>query len=146
LLEIGKAEVVQHGKDVAIFGLGNMFEVAQEAGQKLEARGISVALVNPRWIKPLDIGTLEFFARGVQVVCTLEDHVLYNGFGCAVMEHLHSQMINTPVVRIGWPDQFIEHGNIPVLREKHGLTSDALVEKVLPLLQRRKEHPRSSAA
>jgi len=146
LLEIGKAEVVQHGKDVAIFGLGNMFEVAQEAGQKLEARGISVALINPRWIKPLDIGTLEFFARGVQVVCTLEDHVLYNGFGCAVMEHLHSQMINTPVVRIGWPDQFIEHGNIPVLREKHGLTSDALVEKVLPLLQRRKEHPRSSAA
>ena len=53
----------------------------------------------------MDTGTLEFFARSVEVVCTIEDHVLHNGFGCAVMEHLHSQMINTPVVRIGWPDR-----------------------------------------
>jgi 1-deoxy-D-xylulose-5-phosphate synthase len=145
LLEIGKAEVVQHGRDVAIFGLGNMFEIAEEAARKLEEKGISVALINPRWIKPMDTGTLEFFARSVDVVCTIEDHVLYNGFGCAVMEHLHSQMINTPVVRIGWPDQFIEHGNIPALRKKHGITADALVEKVLPLL-RKKSNLRPSVA
>ncbi len=137
LLEIGKAEVVQHGRDVAIFGLGNMFEVGEEAARKLEAQGISVALINPRWIKPIDTGTLEFFARSVEVVCTLEDHVLHNGFGCAVMEHLHTQMIHTPVVRIGWPDEFIEHGTIPILRKKHGITADALVEKVLPLLRKR---------
>lgn len=145
LLEIGKAEVVQHGRDVAIFGLGNMFEMAQEAARLLEAEGISVALINPRWIKPLDTGTLEFFARSVDVVATLEDHVLHNGFGCAVMEHLHSQMINTPVVRIGWPDHFIEHGTIPILRKKHGLTAEALVEKVMPLL-RRKSVAKTSAA
>ena len=139
LLEIGKAEVVQHGRDVAIFGLGAMFEIAEEAARKLEEKGISVALINPRWIKPMDTGTLEFFARSVDVVCTIEDHVLYNGFGCAVMEHLHSQMINTPVVRIGWPDQFIEHGAVPILRKKHGITADALVEKVLPLLRKKSE-------
>ena len=63
LLEIGKAEVVQHGREVAIFGLGNMFEVAEEAARKLEEKGISVALINPRWIKPMDTGTLEFFAQ-----------------------------------------------------------------------------------
>ena len=137
LLEIGKAEVVQHGRDVAIFGLGAMFEIAEEAARKLEEKGVSVALINPRWIKPMDTGTLEFFARSVEVVCTIEDHVLHNGFGCAVMEHLHSQMINTPVVRIGWPDQFIEHGAVPILRKKYGITADALVEKVLPLLQKK---------
>ena len=137
LLEIGKAEVIQHGRDVAIFGLGAMFEIAEEAARKLEEKGISVALINPRWIKPMDTGTLEFFARSVDVVCTIEDHVLHNGFGCAVMEHLHSQMINTPVVRIGWPDQFIEHGAVPILRKKYGITADALVEKVLPLLQKK---------
>ncbi|MCA1657837.1 MAG: 1-deoxy-D-xylulose-5-phosphate synthase, partial [Verrucomicrobiaceae bacterium] len=146
LLEIGKAEVVQHGRDVAIFGLGNMFEVAEEAARKLEEKGISVALINPRWIKPLDLGTIEFFARGVEVVCTLEDHVLHNGFGCAVMEHLHSQMIHTPVVRIGWPDQFVEHGTIPILRKKHGITADALVEKVLPLLKKKGTKVQPSAA
>src|SRR3989449_110446 len=137
LLEIGKAEVVQHGRDVAIFGLGNMFEVGEETAKKLEEKGISVALINPRWIKPLDTGTLEFFARSVEVICTIEDHVLYNGFGCAVMEHLHSQRINTPVLRIGWPDEFIEHGTIPILRKKHGITAGALVEKVLPLLKKK---------
>ena len=145
LLEIGKAEVVQHGRDVAIFGLGNMFEVAQEAARKLEEKGISVALINPRWIKPMDTGTLEFFARSAEVIATMEDHVLHNGFGCAVMEHLYSQGIHTPVVRIGWPDQFVEHGSIPILRKKHGLTADALVEKVLPLL-RKQPAARSSAA
>ncbi len=146
ILEIGKAEVVQHGKDVAIFGLGNMFEVGEEAARLLEAQGFSVALINPRWIKPLDTGTLEFFARSVEVLCTLEDHVLHNGFGCGVMEHLYSQGIHTPIVRIGWPDQFVEHGNIPALREKHGLTAQALVEKVLPLLQKKNAGNRPSAA
>jgi 1-deoxy-D-xylulose-5-phosphate synthase len=145
LLEIGKAEVVQHGRDVAIFGLGNMFEMAEEAAKKLEEKGISVALINPRWIKPLDTGTLEFFARSVEVVCTIEDHVLHNGFGCAVMEHLYSRGIHTPMVRIGWPDEFIEHGSVPILRKKHGITAEALVEKVLPLL-RKKPAAKSSAA
>jgi 1-deoxy-D-xylulose-5-phosphate synthase len=145
LLEIGKAEVVQHGREVAIFGLGNMFEVAEEAARKLQEKGISVALINPRWIKPLDTGTLEFFARGVEVLCTIEDHVLHNGFGCAVMEHLYSQGIHTPAVRIGWPDEFIEHGSVPILRKKHGITAEALVEKVLPLL-RKKPAAKSSAA
>jgi len=145
LLEIGKAEVVQHGRDVAIFGLGNMFELAEEAAKKLQEKGISVALINPRWIKPMDTGTLEFFARSVEVLATIEDHVLHNGFGCAVMEHLYSQRIHTPIVRIGWPDEFIEHGGVPILRKKHGITADALVEKVLPLL-RRKAAAKSSAA
>ena len=145
LLEIGKAEVVKHGRDVAIFGLGNMFELAEEAAKKLAEKGISVALINPRWIKPLDTGTLEFFARSVEVVCTLEDHVLHNGFGCAVMEHLYSQGIRTPVVRIGWPDEFIEHGSVPLLRQKHGITADALVEKTLSLL-RQKPAAKTSAA
>jgi len=145
LLEIGKAEVVKHGRDVAIFGLGNMFELAEEAAKKLEEKGISVALINPRWIKPLDTGTLEFFARSVEVVCTIEDHVLHNGFGCAVMEHLYSQGIRTPVVRIGWPDEFIEHGSVPILRQKHGITADALVEKTLSLLRQRPAAKTSAA-
>ena len=139
LLEIGKAEVVRHGKEgaprVAIFGLGNMCAMAEEAADLLEKEGISAAVVNPRWIKPMDTGTLEFFARSVEVICTLEDHVLPNGFGCAVMEALGEARITTPVVRLGWPDQFIEHGTIPILRKKHGLTAEALVARVRPLLK-----------
>src|SRR6516165_10554959 len=146
LLEIGKAEVVQHGREVALLGLGNMFALAQETAKVLEADGVSVALINPRWIKPLDAGTLEFFARSVDVICTFEDHVLHNGFGCAVMEYLSEARIHTPVVRIGWPDQFVEHGSIPILRKKHGVTTDAAVEKIRPLLRTTQTSKSKSAA
>ncbi|MBX7208941.1 MAG: 1-deoxy-D-xylulose-5-phosphate synthase [Verrucomicrobiaceae bacterium] len=134
LLEIGKAEVVADGSDVTLIGLGSMFEMAEATKKLLEARGLSVALVNPRWIKPLDIAVIEQFARKTKVICTFEDHILRNGFGCAVMEHLGEARIATPVVRIGWPDEFIEHGNVPALREKHGLTAQNAAAKVLKAL------------
>jgi len=131
ILDIGKAEVVKHGQQVAIFGLGGMCSMAEAAADLLEARGISTAVINPRWIKPMDTGTIEFFARGAEVICTIEDHVLHNGFGCAVIEHLNDAGIKTPVVRVGWPDQFIEHGGVDVLRKKHGLTAEDAVQKIL---------------
>ena len=135
LLEIGKSEVLRHGTDVALFGLGNFCEVALETAQILETKGIKAAVINPRWIKPLDTGTLEFFARGVQVLCTLEDHAVSGGFGSAVAEHLSDAGIATPLIRIGWPDQFIEHGSVPILREKYGMTAQAVAERVLVAYQ-----------
>jgi 1-deoxy-D-xylulose-5-phosphate synthase len=146
LLEIGKAEVIKHGTQVAIFGLGGMCAMAEEAARILEGQEISAAVINPRWIKPLDAGTLEFFARSVDVICTIEDHVLFNGFGCAVIEHLNDAKIKTPVVRIGWPDQFVEHGSVDILRKKHGLTAEAAVEKILPLIKGRKRPAAKSVA
>lgn len=136
LLEIGKAQLIADGSQVALIGLGNMLEMAREAACRLEAMGISTAVINPRWIKPLDTDMLDTFARKVRVVGTLEDHVLANGFGSAVIEHLNEAGIRTPVVRIGWPDEFIEHGGVNVLRKKHGLTVEALVEKVVCALGR----------
>ncbi|MEI6073029.1 MAG: 1-deoxy-D-xylulose-5-phosphate synthase [Verrucomicrobiae bacterium] len=138
ILEIGKAEVLRHGSRAVIFALGNMCELALEAASTLEQQGISTAVINARWIKPLDAATIEFFARGSEVVCTMEDHVLANGFGCAVMEHLAEQSIVTPVVRVGWPDQFIEHGSVPVLRAKHGITAAAAAGKILSALPERR--------
>ena len=146
LLEIGKAEVIKHGTQAAIFGLGGMCSMAQEVAQILETRGVSTAVINPRWIKPLDAGTIEFFARSADVICTIEDHVLFNGFGCAVIEHLNDAGIKTPVVRIGWPDQYIEHGAINILRKKHGLTAEAAVEKILPFIKTKKRTAAKSVA
>lgn len=135
LLEIGKAEVLRHGMDVALFGLGNFCEVALETADLLEKQGIKAAVINPRWIKPLDTGTLEFFARGSKVLCTLEDHAVTGGFGSAVVEHLSDAGITTPLVRIGWPDQFIEHGSVPILRKKYGLTSQAVADRIMKAIQ-----------
>jgi 1-deoxy-D-xylulose-5-phosphate synthase len=130
LLEIGKAEVIRHGSDVALFGLGNFCDVALGVAALLEKDGIKAAVINPRWIKPLDTATLEFFSRGSRLVCTLEDHAMAGGFGSAVAEHLSDAGITTPLVRIGWPDQFIEHGSVAILREKYGLTPEAIAARI----------------
>jgi 1-deoxy-D-xylulose-5-phosphate synthase len=141
LLEIGKSEVLRHGTKAAIFALGNMCELAIPAAEELEKRGISTAVINARWIKPLDTATLEFFAGGCDVICTMEDHALTNGFGASVIENLSDRQLTTPVVRIGWPDQFIEHGTVPILRAKHGLTVEATVHKILSVLENRVTSP-----
>ena len=131
LLEIGRAEVVAEGTDVALVGLGTLFEMAERTKVLLESAGLSVALINPRFIKPLDGAVLEKYARQCRVLCTFEDHALINGFGAGVIEHLHTAGILTPVERIGWPDQFIEHGKADLLRALHGLTPEAAAAKVL---------------
>ncbi len=131
LLEIGKAEVVADGVDVALIGLGTLFEMAERTKTQLEAQGLSVALINPRFIKPLDASVLEAYAKKCKILCTFEDHVLLNGFGAAVIDHLHTAGIHTPVERIGWPDEFIEHGKPETLRELHGVTAEAATAKIL---------------
>jgi 1-deoxy-D-xylulose-5-phosphate synthase len=131
LLEIGKAEVVADGTDVALIGLGTLFEMAERTKLLLEAKGLSVALINPRFIKPLDTQVLQTYATKCKVLCTFEDHVLFNGFGAAVIECLHDAAIRTPVERIGWPDEFVEHGKPDTLRALHGLTAEAATEKLL---------------
>lgn len=136
LLKIGEAEVVQDGHDVALFGLGLMFDLAVETKNQLEALGYSVALINPRFIKPLDAKTITKFAEKCRIICTFEDHVLMHGFGASIIELLHTQGITTPVERIGWPDEFVEHGKPEILRKKHGVTSQAAVEKILAYLDR----------
>jgi 1-deoxy-D-xylulose-5-phosphate synthase len=136
LLEIGKAEIIQNfsnnGKrKIALFGLGNLNPMARQAAGQLTAEGYDAAVINPRFTKPIDAGTHEFFARAAELIVTLEDHVLMGGYGSAVLETLSEKAINTPVVRIGWPDQFIEHATTPdELRRKHGLTVENIVAKV----------------
>lgn len=137
VLEVGKAEIISDGSDVAIFGLGPMIAMARECGQRLQQEGFSAAVINPRFIKPLDRALLEDYSRRVAAIITFEDHVKMGGFGTAIVEALDELGIAVPVVRIGWPDQFIEHGKIDGLRAKYGLTADAALAQVKPLIAHR---------
>jgi len=136
LLEIGKAEVTKNftqsgGRKVALFGLGNMHSLARKAAEQLMSENFDCAIINPRFTKPIDTGTTEFFGRGADVVVTIEDHVLHGGYGSSVLELFAEKHIATPVIRVGWPDQFIEHASsVDYLRQKYGLTVANIVEKV----------------
>ena len=147
-LEIGKAELVQEGNDIGLIGLGHLFSMATQTCSSLEDQGHSVSLMNPRFIKPMDNSAIKEMANKVKVICTFEDHVLHNGFGAAIIELLHEAEINTPVVRIGWPDEFVEHGNIPALREKHGISHENAIslinEKLNSLTQQSQKAPKEA--
>ncbi|HEX7577023.1 MAG TPA: 1-deoxy-D-xylulose-5-phosphate synthase, partial [Verrucomicrobiae bacterium] len=136
LLEIGKAEVIRNfasngKKKAALFGLGPMCAIARKAAEQLAAEGFDVAVINPRFTKPIDAGTTEFFGKAADLVVTLEDHVIMGGYGSAVLELFGDKNITTPVVRIGWPDQFIEHASTQdELRQKYGLTAENTVTRV----------------
>jgi 1-deoxy-D-xylulose-5-phosphate synthase len=138
-IPIGQAELLQHGEHdrVAIFALGALVPMAQQVAAKLEGEGISAAVINARFAKPVDATMLEFYARSVDAIVTMEDHVLEGGFGSAVLERLNSLGLATPVVRIGWPDQFIEHGKPDALRAKYGISVEMTLEKLRPLLAKR---------
>ena len=133
-LAIGVAEVVKDGHDVAIFGLGAMLPEAMRLAAMLEREGFSAAVVNPRFAKPIDHTCVAEYGRHCGLLITLEDHVLAGGFGSAVLETLSELELPVPVVRVGWPDSFIEHGKVEALREKYGLTADAALEKARPYL------------
>ena len=136
LLEIGKAEIVRcfqnDGKPkVSLFGLGNLNSMARETAESLTERGYDAAIVNPRFTKPIDENAAEFFGKASDLVVTMEDHVLSGGYGSAVIELFADRRITTPVIRIGWPDRFVEHASsVNDLREKYGFTVASIVEKV----------------
>jgi 1-deoxy-D-xylulose-5-phosphate synthase len=133
-LAIGVAEVVQDGHEVAIFGLGAMLPEARRLAAMLEREGFSAAVINPRFAKPIDRACVAEYGRHCGLVVTLEDHVLAGGFGSAVLETLSELELAVPVVRVGWPDQFIEQGKVESLREKYGLTAEAALERARPYL------------
>ena len=135
-LEIGRAEVLQDGSEVAIFALGAMVAEAERLERLMAAEGYSVALINARFAKPVDAECIARYGQRCGLLITMEDHVLAGGFGSAVLETLNAQQIDVPVVRVGWPDEFIEHGKVEALRAKHGLTAEAALARVRPLLRK----------
>jgi 1-deoxy-D-xylulose-5-phosphate synthase len=135
-LEIGKAEVLQDGNNVAIFALGAMVAEAGRLTVLLEAEGHSVAVINARFAKPVDAACIAQYCKRCELVITMEDHVLAGGFGSAVLESLNAQEIDVPVMRVGWPDEFIEHGKVESLRQKYGLTAEAAMVRARPYLKK----------
>ena len=109
-----------------------MLEEANKVAQKLESTfSIQVGIVNPRFIKPIDTTLLLSQAKTASLLVTMEDHVLAGGFGSSVLEILQDNNSATSVERIGWPDQFVEHGSsVSILRSAYGLSSEAIFEKI----------------
>ena len=130
-LPIGKGRVVREGGDVAVFGLGKSLHAALEAADALAESGISCAVVNPVFAKPLDTELISEMALKVGRIVTVEENVLAGGFGSAVLEALaDAKLDNVQVLRIGMPDWFIEHGTADAQRRRLGLDPQGIAEQI----------------
>jgi 1-deoxy-D-xylulose-5-phosphate synthase len=134
-LSVGKGELLRDGTDVAIVAIGVTVWPAIQAAERLEQEGISVAVVNGRFVKPLDAALIGDVAKRVRCLVTVEEGCRMGGFGSAILETLSEEGItHLPTKLLGLPDWYIEQGPQDLLREKYGLTAEGIYEATKALL------------
>src|SRR5215471_1422597 len=150
-LEIGKAELLRDGGEVAIVAYGSMVHPSVEAANHLAKEGIETTVINARFAKPLDSALLLALARTKRLIVTIEEAYLAAGFGAAVLELLEENGMQDKVrlVRMGVPDRIVTHGDAKLLLAKYGLDADGIYtrvkEAVEVLDERRAQHQKLTA-
>jgi len=124
-LQLGKGEVLKEGKDFTLLALGSMVIPSLGAIELLEKEGLSGALINARFVKPLDMDLIKTTSAKSKFIFTAEEGILDAGFGSAVLEAM-----DKPVIRIGLPCEFIAHGRRDLLLDKYGLTSQGIAKRI----------------
>ncbi len=134
-LPIGQGELLRDGSDVALIAIGVTVVPALQAADRLAEEGISAAVMNARFVKPLDHAMIRRLAGGVKCLVTVEEGCRMGGFGSAVLESLSDQgIVHLPTKVIGLPDRFIEQGPQNLLRVQYGLTAEGIYEEAKALL------------
>ncbi len=136
-LPLGKAEVLRQGKDLILLAIGSTVKAALEAASRLQNQGIDSAVVNARFIKPLDEELIGSLVSGCRYLITVEENALKGGFGSAVLELLEEKGITgVQTRRLGIPDVFVEHGPQDFLRHKYGIDAEGIVRAAEELLEK----------
>lgn len=133
-LPLGKGELLREGTDIALVAIGVTVHQAVEAAERLAREGISAAVINARFVKPVDGELIASVAREVKCLLTVEESAAMGGFGSAVLEQLSESGIILPTKRLGLPDRYIEQGPQDLLRQKYGLTADGIHQQAKALL------------
>ena len=130
-IEYGKGEVLYEEEDIAVIFVGHMAELADCVRRGIKDTGYSCSLVNARFVKPLDTVLLEELAKDHRLFLTIEENVLTGGFGEQVMDYVSRAGLDVHVRNIGISDEYVEHGNVEVLRKEVGLDKEAIVKQAV---------------
>lgn len=137
-LPIGKGEVLREGSDVLIVAIGTSVQSSLEAAERLEQEGIGAAVINARFVKPLDAELILSWARKIGKVITVEENALQGGFGSAVLEMFQEEAFYPKAfTRLGVPDEFIPQGGQAFLRNLYGIDSEAIENAALRMIEPR---------
>lgn len=136
-LQIGKGEVLREGLDLAIIAIGSIVNHAVSAAEKLSKEGLSIKVINARFVKPLDEELIIKTAATIKKIITIEENVLQGGFGSAVLELLAEKNVTDVMVRrLGIPDEFVGHATQSEQRHKYGLDEEGIILTVKEMLSR----------
>ena len=130
-VEYGKSEILYEEEDIAIIFVGHMSELADRVRRKIKETGYSCSLVNARFVKPFDKEMLEHLSKDHCLFVTIEENVLTGGFGEQVMDYVSSAKLDVHVRNIGISDDYVEHGNVEILRKEVGLDCDTIVKQTI---------------
>ena len=133
-LEFGKAQILRKGKDIALFAIGLMVDIAEQAADLLGKNGYSVAVVNARFVKPLDEDVIVRLGREVQLLVSIEENTIHGGFGSGVLETLSVRGICVPTLQLGVPDRFIAQGNPDEQLRSAELSMEQIYSRILERL------------
>jgi len=138
-IDIGKGEILREGEDILIIALGSTVYPSLRAAEKLADVGVQAAVINSRFLKPLDGNLLCDWAQRTGKILTVEENVLQGGFGSAVLELFQERsLFSIQVKRLGIPDTFVEHGPQTLLREKYGIDENGIFKGVKEMLGERR--------
>jgi len=130
-IETSKSECISTGEDVEIWAVGMMVSVAKQALEIIRARGYSAGLINARFVKPLDEAGLTESIKRTKTIVTLEDNIITGGFGSCVADFIKTSGENDiKLLKLGWPQQFLEHGSVDELFRKYKLDAASVAERI----------------
>ena len=127
----GKGEVLYDECGIALLAVGSMVKTALEVRARLRDLGYSCSLINARFVKPLDEELIRRAAREHDLLVTMEENVRSGGFGDRVLEYLSDIQAKVPVINVALPDDYIEHGNVEVLKKETCVDADSIVKRIL---------------
>ena len=134
-LNLGEGELLREGSDILLLPIGNRVTPAIKAAEQLAAQGIDAAVINPRFLKPLDAKLICDQARATGRVITIEDNALQGGFGSTVLELFNQNRLHLPVTTLGYTDMFIEHGPQAVLWKNAGIDPEGIARAAISLMR-----------
>lgn len=127
----GKSEILYEEEDIAVIFVGHMAELAVQVRDRLKEIGYHCSLINARFVKPLDTEMLEALTKDHRLFVTIEENVLSGGFGEQVLHYVSRAKLDVGVRCIGIPDDYVEHGNVELLRREVGLDAETIVKQII---------------
>ena len=125
-----KSELIHREKQIALLGVGSMVKTAMEVYEKLKDKGYSCTVVNARFVKPIDEEMVESLCKDHKLLVTMEENVASGGYGEKVLRYLDSRSHQNSLLMITLPDEYVEHGNVDILKREVGIDADSIFEKI----------------